>query len=576
MTKDSSPKLKKPETILDIRGEYHSLVESLSVGVYRNTPGVKGLFLEANSAMLNIFDAKSKAELLKHNVSDLYQNPEKRKEFVEEIIKKHEVKNKEMNLISLRGRKFIGSVSAVMKRDRNGQIYFDGIVEDITKRKKMEEELINDKNTLEMRVKERTQKLQSLNKKQSNEIAIRSKIQNVLVANNEELERTKKAMLNVMEDLDEAKSAIDRQRSRDESILASVGDGLIAINSDGKIIVMNTAAEKMLDWKIEEALGKSYNDIISLEDEDGTSIPFNKRPLTRVLALSTTTIITITNLFLVSKNKIKFPVAITVSPIILDNKIIGGVEVFRDISREKEIDKAKTEFVSLASHQLTTPLGITKWYLEALDEEGYIKNAPATVRSYFDEIHKSNERVLSLVRDLLSVSRIEQGRVKDNPVLTDVKKIILEIMKQMKILALKKDINLTLDMEDKIIPQINIDDQRLHEVIENLINNAIVYTTDKGKVCVIVKKDKSSLVISVKDTGIGISPNDQKMLFTKFFRTEKAIKVHPEGSGLGLYVVKSYVEGWGGKIMFESTEGIGSTFTITLPVKDIKEISGRG
>lgn len=556
----------------DVQDKYRTLVEDLSVGIYRDTPGSKGHFLEVNSAMVSMFEAESKKELMKHSVSDLYQNPLDRKKFVAEIIKKGEVKNREANLITLRGRKFVSSITAVMKKGENGEIHFDGVLEDITNRKKMEQQLINDKNFLESKVRKRTCELRELSEKQAKEIVIRRKVQNVLMMNNEELEKTKKAMLNIMEDLDEAKSAIDKQRSRDESILASVGDGLIAIDSEGKIIVMNKVAEKLLGWNTKEALGKLYNDIISLENENGISIPLGERPLSKALASFTTTTTT-TELFLVSKNKVKFPVAIIVSPIVLDNKIIGAVEVFRDITREKEIDKAKTEFVSLASHQLRTPLGITKWYLEALDSEDYFKKAPAVIRNYFNEIHKSNERLLSLVRGLLSVSRIEQGRVKDVPKMIDVKKLVMEVVEQMKAVSRKKNIDLVLTVQAEKIPLINIDTLRLREVIENLVTNALEYTKAGGNVSVALQKIGGEISISFKDTGMGISEGDRKNLFTKFFRSEEAIKNNPEGSGLGLYVVKSYVEGWGGSISVESVYGKGSTFTIILPIK-VKRIKG--
>lgn len=208
-----------------------------------------------------------------------------------------------------------------------------------------------------------------------------------------------------------------------------------------------------------------------------------------------------------------------------------------------------------------------KWYLEALENEGYIAKSPHAMQKYFSEIHKSNERVLTLVRDLLSVSRIDQGQIKDSPKLIDFEKMITEVVEQMQILAHKKKISLSLRIQDRI-PSINIDGFRLHEVVENLVTNAIEYTPKEGSVRVTLGKHKDTLLLTVKDTGIGISLKDQGKLFTKFFRSEKAIGYNSEGSGLGLYVVKSYVQDWGGKVSVESKEGKGSTFTIGLPIKE--------
>jgi signal transduction histidine kinase len=139
----------------------------------------------------------------------------------------------------------------------------------------------------------------------------------------------------------------------------------------------------------------------------------------------------------------------------------------------------------------------------------------------------------------------------------------MQIVARVKRIAL----GLTIQTTGEIVT--NIDALRFHEVVENLVNNAIEYTRDGGTVDVNLKKIKDIISVSVKDTGIGISEGDKEKLFTKFFRSEEAVKSHPEGTGLGLYVVKSYVERWGGKIDVESVYGKGSTFTITLPIRSI-------
>jgi PAS domain S-box-containing protein len=552
------------ETLAGLQNKYQNLVENLKIGVYRNTSEPGGHFLEANSALIKMFGAKSKEDLMKHPVSDLYEDPKGRSKFMAEIIKKGEVKDWENNFITLNGKKFVGSVTAVKKVDKNGEIYFDGIVENVTRRKKMERQLLDDKKTLESRVRERTQELRELNRKQFEEIAIRSKVQNLLMMNNEELEKTKKAMLNVMDDFEAAQNVIEREKTKDEAILASIGDGVVVVNRKMKIIFFNRAAEKATGWKRRECRGKLWQEIINLKTEDGTKVPINKSPL--YLAIHGRHKTTYADYLYTRKNGTVFPTAITVSSVFLNRKLIGAIVVFRNITREKEIDRAKSEFVSLASHQLRTPLGITKWYLEALARNSYFLKSPPEVLGYFNEVHKSNERVLSLVRELLSVSRIDQGRVKNTPKLTDVKLIVMEIVQQMQIIAHKKDINLKLIIKNGNIPQINIDSLRLHETVENLTGNALEYTTIGGLVIITLKRVGNLISISFKDTGMGISEGDRKNLFTKFFRSEEAIKNNPEGSGLGLYVVKSYVEGWGGEISVESTYGKGSTFTITLPI----------
>lgn len=405
---------------------------------------------------------------------------------------------------------------------------------------------------------------------------IRKKAEEAVEARTRELEsitrsqeETKKAMLNVMEDLEEAKAVIEVEKAKDEAMLASIGEGLIAVDNNRHVIIMNKSAEEMLGWKAKEVMGREITSL-PLEDEQGHLLPLNRRPT--YIALATGKTVNGTYYF-VKRDKTRFPIAIIVTPIQLGGKIIGALDVFRDITRETEIDQAKSEFVSLASHQLRTPLGIIKWYLEALEHENYFKKSPVVMRQYFDEIYKSNERVLSLVRDLLSVSRIDQGRVKNVPVSVDLIKQVTDIVEQMQIVARKKRVPLSLTIQDQKIPPVNIDILRFHEVIENLISNAIEYTLVPGTVSVTVEKKDDTLLISVKDTGIGISAADQKKLFTKFFRSEKAIGYNPEGSGLGLYVVKSYVEGWGGNVSVISSEGKGSVFKVSLPISGKKNSS---
>lgn len=375
-------------------------------------------------------------------------------------------------------------------------------------------------------------------------------------------EESKKAMLNVMEDLEEAKKLIEIEKVKDDAMLDSIGEGLIAVDNKRRVMIVNRAAESMLGWKSKDMIGREITGL-PLEDEAGNLLPLKKRPTYMALLTGRQT-----NdiYYFVRKDKTRIPIAIIVTPIRLGGKIIGAVDIFRDITREREIDRAKSEFVSLASHQLRTPLGISKWYLEALNENGFLKNASEKAKDYLNEVYKSNERLLSLVRDLLSVSRIDQGTVKDAPEKIIMADLVKEIVSSMNLIAAKNNIIVNLKMKSRNIPVLFLDSLKLHQVIENLISNAIEYSDPGGKIEIVVEKREMMILISVKDTGIGISPGDQKKLFAKFFRTAKASTRNTDGTGLGLYVVKSYVEGWGGTVTMRSTEGKGSTFTVSLPI----------
>lgn len=382
-------------------------------------------------------------------------------------------------------------------------------------------------------------------------------------------EKTKQAMLNVMEDFEEAKAITEQEKAKSEAMLASIGEGLIAVNMEGKIMIINKAAEKMLGWNENDLLGKDFTSL-PLEDEQNHLLPLDKRPT--YIALSTGKMINNTYVF-VRKDKTRFPITITVTPIKLNGKIIGAIDIFRDITREKKIDQEKTEFVCIASHQLRTPLGITKWYLEVLIDEGYLNNAPKIVREYLDVVYKNNERLLALVRGLLCISRIDQETVINAPQITNIMSVLNEVINNMTILAAKHTITLRLDVKKSDIPAIFADPLKVQEVIKNLLTNAITYSNASEMVDIIVDQKDKKVIITVKDTGVGISGEDKKKLFTKFFRSEKAIVKNTEGSGLGLYVVKKYVNSWNGDISVETSEGKGSTFSVTLPLGKNKQES---
>lgn len=382
--------------------------------------------------------------------------------------------------------------------------------------------------------------------------------------------QAEESLLAAVKDLRKVKDEVSLEKITDQAILQSIGEGLIAIDANAHIMMVNEAAEQLLGWTGDELIGKPVTRLQMLNNE-GKLIPIAERPIFSVLKEGASIGPYLTGYYFVHKDKGKFPIGITSTPIRLNGEIIGAIEVFRDISREQEVDKAKTEFVSIASHQLRTPLGLTKWYLEAIRKEG--TDALSTAgQSYLEEIFRSNERVLKVVRELLSVSRIDQDQVRNEPKLTDIYKLINDIVHEMLPAAAAKKIKLSAKTNASKLPTINIDQMRLHEVVQNLIANALEYTPNNGKVTVNLAKHDHHITISVDDTGIGITESDQKRLFGKFFRSEKATQQNPDGSGLGLYVVKSYVEGWGGTISVKSQEDKGTTFTITLPSKEIKKV----
>lgn len=257
---------------------------------------------------------------------------------------------------------------------------------------------------------------------------------------------------------------------------------------------------------------------------------------------------------------------INVSPILDDSgKLLFYVSIEKDLTKIKAIERVKTEFLSLASHQLRTPLSAVKWFGKMLVSEDAGHLNPMQ-KEYAEKIYESNEREIKLVNSLLNVSRIESGKILVEPRLTDLTKLVSSVMTDFKLEVEKLGKKLTAVVDNKI-PNIYIDEDEIRNVYANLIANAVRYTKKGGKIFVKVYPFKKFVKTEVKDNGIGIPKGEQGRVFEKFFRASNALKMETDGTGLGLFLSKTIVESSGGKIGFRSKQGKGSTFWFTLPIK---------
>ncbi len=245
-----------------------------------------------------------------------------------------------------------------------------------------------------------------------------------------------------------------------------------------------------------------------------------------------------------------------------------------DITKEKQIDKAKTEFVSLASHQLRTPLSTVNWYTEML-LAGYTGEINEKQKKYLDEIYRGNQRMVELVNALLNVSRLELGTFVVEPEPTDIVVLAKSAIDEQKNVIDQKKLKFS-DHFANDVPKINVDPKLLHMVFQNLLSNAVKYTLEGGSIefGISLDKEKRYVNIRVADTGYGIPKNQQDKIFTKLFRADNVRKKDTEGTGLGLYIVKSIIEHTEGTIRFESEENKGTTFYISLPIEGMKKKEG--
>ena len=382
-----------------------------------------------------------------------------------------------------------------------------------------------------------------------------------------EHKKTEEELMIRTKTLETLKTAIEHEKVQVEAILNSIGDGVIATDTYGRIMMVNKTAERLLDQTAPELFGKSVTETLSLFDGE-TGVPLLKEQ--RPLDIALTTGRTISThaaegyRIYIGKNGRKFPVSITAAPVRLNKIIIGGIETFRDISKSQEIDKAKSEFVSLASHQLRTPLTIIGLYSEMLKSESGSKNLTTEQKKYLNEIVNANKRMIKLVDLILNVSRIDLGvlNVVSMPIdfVEIAETIWKEFLPQIKNKELKFEKNY-----DANLPILKSDPKLLEVILENLVSNAVKYTPPQGQIELSIKPKGQTMIIKVSDTGYGIPASQQNKVFSKMFRAENVLNKDADGTGLGLYMVKSIVEKMGGKIWFESEENKGTSFFVILP-----------
>ena len=385
-----------------------------------------------------------------------------------------------------------------------------------------------------------------------------------LEESNKFLEDTKYALINVLEDFSTEKQLVEQEKKKVEAVLASIGDAVFVTDISGHINLMNSVAEEYCGHRLTEARGQHYTRIFHFVSEDNPDVPYpdfvNQVVATRrIKELSD-------HVVLVKPNNERMPVSDSAAPILNpEGNIVGCVVVVRDFTRERKLEQAKDEFLSVAAHQLRTPLGALRWGMELL-LAGDIGPLTQKEKTMVGTYHQNILRMITLVNDLLDVSRIDQGRVRDEPVETDITALVEELIDFLNDEAKEKKVTIALDKGAIPLPIIMIDKKHLSQVLENIMSNAIKYCkADGGLVNVRLGQDTNYAKLEFEDNGIGIPPTAMKNLFTKFFRAENAVLNNTEGSGLGLYLAKKYVEKWGGSIEVRSELDRGTIVTINIP-----------
>jgi len=355
-----------------------------------------------------------------------------------------------------------------------------------------------------------------------------------------------------------------------KSVVDNSPNAVIILNIGGVILYANNVALKLIELPVNQVISKKYNLIRfvdgktgkDLNDLIGKSIKSGKG----VKDLNKDSVV-------LKPNGKTISVSVSIIPFKnQDNQMAGGFIIIRDTTKDKAFEQTKTEFVSLASHQLRTPLSTINWYSEMM-LTGDAGKLTKEQNRYVEEIYHGTQRMIELVNDLLNISRIDLGTITIKPETVDFKEVtesvLSELFPQIKNKKIKVEKNY-----DKTVPQIMLDSKLARIICQNLLSNAVKYTPANGKVFISINKVKNKLLIKIADTGIGIPKEDQAKIFSRLFRAKNAKEKLTEGTGLGLYIVQLAVEKLGGKVWFESIENGGTTFYVSIPLKGIKKISG--
>ncbi len=370
--------------------------------------------------------------------------------------------------------------------------------------------------------------------------------------------------------LNESNKKIAFERNKADLVLYNMTEAIIALDEKRNIVLFNTVAEKLTGYSQQEAIGKPIESIISLYEQD--------KPITaNVYAPETSSDTAPAASEMFSKLQIqlqtnrghKLPVRLT-SVILHKNESsdITYILTIHDLTEELNLEKMKLDFVSIAAHELRTPLTIIRNYMSVFREENIAK-LNNEQNMFLDNISRGVEQLTFLINNILDVTNIEKHNIKLHPVSVNWVGLVKQTVTDISPTAKSRNIMLVFQDSPTDLPHVIADEMKIHEVLANLIDNAIKYTPEGGRVMVSLEKQDDKIITHVKDSGIGIPEDARSHLFTKFYRVSSELAAGAKGTGLGLYIAKSIVELHHGEIWVDSVEGKGSTFSFSLPADKV-------
>ncbi len=373
----------------------------------------------------------------------------------------------------------------------------------------------------------------------------------------------------ITEQADQLGSMLQSQQeeaAKNRAILESIADGVLVLDHNGKVLLINPAAEELLGVSAIAIEGEHFRHMLGLGETTA------QRELARGLyselrrylerAQREPTSLQPVTVRLEAEKRV---LAVNIAPLITTvGDVPGLVAALRDISREAEVERLKNEFISTVSHELRTPMTSIKGYTDLLFL-GMAGGLTDTQRNFLQIIKTNADRLTALVNDILDISRIETGRIRLTIEALDLVEIINNVVLSFREQYREKNLELIWEPPDEL-PQVRGDAARVTQILTNLVSNAWQYTLPGGKVTITVQPNDGFLQVNVSDTGIGIGEDDLDRIFDRFYRVDDPVVEEAGGTGLGLSIVKMFVEMLGGQIWVESELGVGSTFSFTLPL----------
>ncbi|PSO42966.1 hypothetical protein BRC19_02835 [Candidatus Saccharibacteria bacterium QS_5_54_17] len=369
----------------------------------------------------------------------------------------------------------------------------------------------------------------------------------------------------------ELEEKLEIEQLKSDILLKSIGDGALVTDLSGAIQLFNQPAADITGWAEDEATGIHYTQVLPLEDEEGNELTGNNDLFHYVIRSKQG--IRRKDITMLNRQQTRVHLSLTIAPIFAStDSVTGTVAVFSDISQEKKAARERDEFISTASHEMRTPVAAIEGFLSlALNQQ--VSTGDENAQKYIQKAYESTQHLGKLFKDLLSITRLEDNTLDEQPEPFELGKVIKAAVDELQFKAEQKGLELKLKShggigtdQNEVMPlfYVNADSERIREVFINLVDNAIKFTPE-GEVNASISGDDKQVTVGVHDQGIGIPEDEIEHLFQKFYRVDNGKTREIGGTGLGLYLCRTIIEMYNGRIWVESEEGAGSSFYFSLP-----------